>query len=92
MIQGCAMSTEVNEPITTAIIFRPGQLSPVWFVWKGRRYERLLVTQRWQTQEGQTTLLHLAVTNGATWFELTFNSRTLIWRLAAVEADGGRSR
>ena len=36
-------------------------------------------------QLGRAPILHLGVTDGANLFELTFNQKTLAWRLASVE-------
>ena len=79
------MGTQVEEPVQVGAMFDRGVVSPRWFVWGGRRYTVARVTMRWQTQEGQATLLHLGVTDGANLFELTFNQKTLAWKLASVE-------
>lgn len=82
------MGTEIHEPITTGVIFDHGVITPAWFIWGGRRYQVREVTQRWQAKNGQATIVHLGVTDGASLFELAFNQQTLIWSLASVEADG----
>ena len=82
------MGTPIHESIKAAVVFDHSSVIPAWFVWKGRRYPVRSVTQRWQTREGRTPILHLGVTYGATCFELTFNQDTLIWRLASVETEG----
>ena len=82
------MSTDIDEPLKTGVIFDRQLIRPAWFVWNGRRYAVRQVTQRWQTKEGQAPILHVGVTDGASTFELTLNQHSLIWRLAAVEANG----
>jgi len=82
------MGTKIDEPIKAAVIFDRGVVRPAWFVWGGHRYAVGEVTQRWQTKEGQATILHLGVTDGASCFELAFNQQTLTWRLVSIEADG----
>jgi hypothetical protein len=82
------MGTEIREPIKVGAVFDRSQVTPAWFVWGGRRYAVRDVTQRWQTREGSTPILHLGVTDGSSCFELTFNQHTLLWLLASVEANG----
>jgi hypothetical protein len=70
-----------------AVIFGPGNsIRPVWFDWRRRKYEVREVTYTWQEREGEATLLRFAVSDGASLFELTFNSANRIWSLAAVDA------
>ncbi len=83
------MSTEIHEPISVSVTFDRTNVRPSWFLWKQRRYPIKEVTQRWQTKEGQTPILHLGVTDGTNCFELTFNQHTLTWHLASVETDSG---
>ena len=83
------MGIFINEPIKAAVVFDHASVIPSWFLWKGRRYLVRTVTQRWQTREGRTLILHLGVSDGATCFELIFNQETLHWRLASVETEGG---
>lgn len=82
------MSTEVREPIKVGAVFESGAVKPAWFIWNSRRYQVSEVTMRWQTQEGKASILHLSVTDGGNLFELTFNQQSLVWELAAVEANG----
>ncbi len=82
------MGTDINEPITVSAVFDHSQVRPAWFLWGRRRYAIREITQRWQTRDGSTYLLHLGVSDGATCFELVFNQHTLTWRLASIETDG----
>jgi len=81
------MAISVNEPIRVGAVFDHG-VTPVWFLWQGRRYHVKTVTMRWQTTEGRATLLHLSVTDHANLFELVLNQQTLSWAVAAVEPGG----
>lgn len=81
------MGTQIEEPIQVGAVFDRGIVIPRWFLWKGRRYPVEKVTMRWQTHEGQAAILHLGVTDGVNLFELTFNLKTLAWRIASVEED-----
>ncbi len=82
------METEICEPVRVGAVFDRGVVSPRWFLWGGRRYPLQKVTMRWQTCEGAETILHLGVTDGTNLFELTFNQKTLAWKLASVESEG----
>ncbi len=82
------MGTQIDEPITVGVVFERSRVRPAWFIWGSRRYVVKDVTQRWQTKAGQTPILHLGVTDGASTFELTLDQHALVWRLAAVEANG----
>ena len=82
------MGTQVNEAVKVGVVFDRGAVRPAWFIWAGRRYAVREVTQRWQTKEGRSPILHLGVTDGANGFELAFNQETLSWSLAAIEVDG----
>lgn len=81
------MLQRISEPIRVAVIFGPGdRFRPVWFDWRRRKYEVRHVTSRWEERQGATILFHFAVSDGATLFELTYNTTTHAWRLATVEA------
>lgn len=82
------MSTLVDEPISTGVVFQTGRVRPVWFLWRSRRYDLQAVTLSWRRKEGRATILHLSVTDGATGFELAFNQDTLAWRLISADVDG----
>jgi hypothetical protein len=81
------MMRNIREDVRVAVIFGPGNsIRPVWFDWRRRKYEVREVTYTWQEREGETTLLRFAVSDGANLFELTFNSVSRIWSLAAGDA------
>jgi hypothetical protein len=81
------MMRNIREDVRVAVIFGPGNsIRPVWFDWRRRKYEVREVTYTWQEREGEATLLRFAVSDGASLFELTFNSANRIWSLAAVDA------
>ena len=82
------MSTDIQEPIKTGVVFDRGGVFPAWFIWGGRRYTVREITQWWRTKNGSETILHLGVTDGASVFELTLNQQTLVWRLNAIETHG----
>jgi hypothetical protein len=78
---------QIRENIRVAVIFGPGNaIRPVWFDWGARKYQVREVTYFWQERQGSAELLHFAVSDGANLFELTYNSSSLGWALAAVDA------
>ena len=85
------MLINVKEPIRVAVIFGPGnRMRPIWFDWGRRKYEVKEVTYTWRERTGETPLLHFAVSDGASLFELTFNTASQVWSLAAVDGCGDR--
>lgn len=74
-----------------AVIFGPGNsIRPVWFDWRRRKYEVREVTYSWRERQGEATILHFAVSDGANLFELAYNAAGLTWALAAVDGGGDR--
>lgn len=77
---------KIRENIRVGVIFGPGPIiRPVWFDWGRRKYEVREVTYTWQERQGEATVLHFAVSDGANLFELTWNSASRVWALAAVD-------
>ena len=77
---------KIRENIRVAVIFGPGdQVRPVWFDWRRRKHEVREVTYSWQERQGEATIHHFAVSDGANLFELAWNSTSRVWLLAAIE-------
>ncbi len=78
---------KIREQIRVAVIFGPGsQIRPVWFDWRRRKHEVREVTYSWQERQGEATILHFAVSDGANLFELAYDAVSQVWALAAVDA------
>ncbi len=78
---------QIREPIRTAVLFTPGeQIKPVWFDWRRRQHRIVRTTYRWQEKQGETLLLHFAVTDGETLYELIYNVQQQQWLLNSREA------
>jgi hypothetical protein len=78
---------KIREDIRVAVIFGPGTaIRPVWFDWRRRKYAVREVTYSWQERQGEATILHFAVSDGANLFELAYDTAKRTWGLAAVEA------
>ncbi len=79
---------KVREEIRVAVIFGPGNsIRPVWFDWRRRKYTVEKVTYSWLERHGEATVIHFAVSDGASLFELAYNTAGRTWALTAVEAE-----
>ena len=82
---GALIAAEATKQGIAGVVFDRGVVRPVWFAWQQRTYRVQDVTMRWEVRQGRDVMLHLSVTDGTNLYELTFNQRTLTWRLVAVE-------
>ncbi len=78
------MTTEIGEPVKVMAVF-DGTIRPVKFRWRERVHVVREITHTWNTKEGSAAMIHFSVTDGATLFELKYNSSTLRWSLERVE-------
>lgn len=74
-------SVIINESIDVAAVFSKNKIKPKWFLWNGRKYEVRETTYIWQDNLGEAKIIHFAVSDGATLFELSLNQKTMLWRL-----------
>ncbi len=82
------MITNIDNPIKVGVIFEhQGSVRPVWFVWKGRRYDIREVTYSWAHREGAGLVQNFAVSDGVNLFQISYYRNESAWRLTAVE-DG----
>ncbi len=78
------MATEIREPIKVMAVFDKG-IRPVKFRWNDRVYPVKQITYTWKTRVGSAAVIHFAVTDGSTLFELTYNLSTMKWALEQVD-------
>lgn len=77
----------VAEKVKVAAIFAPGgRVRPVWFEWNRVKHAITQTTYFWRDRVGEVTVLRFAVTDGASLFELSYNTRDQSWTLDGVEA------
>ncbi len=77
----------IDAPIRVGAIFGPGrQIRPVWFDWQRRKYTIRVTTYRWQQHDGDTLMLHFAVSDGVSLFELAYDTERQTWQLATLES------
>ena len=76
----------MSEQISVVASFGlPYKIRPVRFRWSGRLLEVREITYRWESRLGQSRLYHFAVTDGASLYELSFDSGSLLWSIEGVE-------
>lgn len=77
----------VKEKIRVGAIFGAGgNLRPVWFDWCNRKYTVKEITYAWLERRPTLTLC-FAVSDGATLFQLAYDTFNQVWTLTAVEPD-----
>ena len=75
---------KIDQIIQAGIVFRAGKVFPRWFVWEGRKYNVLEINYTWEDHEGIERLHCFSVTDGANCYELSFNSKRMIWKLNKI--------
>jgi hypothetical protein len=80
------MATERNA-LRVAVVFGPDNLvRPVWFELNLRKHEVRETTYRWESYLGNAPLLHYAVSDGETLYELVYNTKDQNWSIDSREA------
>lgn len=83
------MITEIREKIDVAVFFGGrNKFRPLWFMWHERKISIEQVLYRWQERDGMSTVHHFSVTDGASTYQLCYDSGRLAWQLVAVETEG----
>ena len=76
-----------GETISVLASFGPScRIRPVRFRWSGRLLEVKEITYSWKTHEGEKEVYHFSVTDGRSLYELTFDARSMIWKVENLEA------
>lgn len=70
-----------NDPIRVGAIFFGGNIRPVWFEWRGVRYNIARITYSWQDRQGMRPLQCFSVTDGVNIFEICFDAQFAEWRI-----------
>jgi hypothetical protein len=77
------MPETINESVSVNLLNKqPSSIS-----WRGRRYIISKIGLHYTEHEGRVLTHLFSVTDGTTYFKLTFNTETLLWTLLEV-ADG----
>jgi hypothetical protein len=84
------MIMEISETIKVGAVFSAEggkgirKVHPKWFVWEGRKYTIKEVNYTWKELQGSEDLYCFSVTDGANNYELSFNSKRVVWVLNKV--------
>jgi hypothetical protein len=82
------MYETIDEPIRVLVSFGQGQIKPLIFEWRDKRYKIDQVNLiHWQ-KAGNDKLYHFSVSDQANYFKLSFNTRDFNWRLEELYAEG----
>ncbi|MBI5198495.1 MAG: hypothetical protein HZA09_00560 [Nitrospirae bacterium] len=78
----------IGETISVMASFGlPYKIRPVRFRWLGRLLPVTDITYSWKTRDGENIIYHFSVSDGKTLYELSFNTRSLLWRLENLADD-----
>jgi hypothetical protein len=77
--------TYIGEKVNVLASFTGG-IRPIKFKWSGRLVTVKEVTYTWKSREGQASVHHFSVSDGASLYELSFHTQSLVWRLENLEA------
>ena len=75
---------EINQTIKVGAVFKGDQIVPKWFMWEGRKYTIKEVNYTWKDRQGAEDLYCFSVTDGTNNYELSFNSKRVLWKLNKI--------
>lgn len=76
----------LSDTIKVGAVFKGDKIIPKWFVWKGRKYEIKEINYYWKERQGIEDLHCFSVTDGVNNYELSFNSKRVVWKLNEIRA------
>lgn len=79
------MLEEINEKIACEILFKKGNATPRYLLWKKRWYKIEKVLLRWEERKGRELLRHFSVTDGCNTFHIVFYPESLTWKLLGID-------
>lgn len=77
----------LNDPISVFCHFEKGKIVPLSFEWHHRQYEILRTVFRFKTNQGTEPVLIFSCETKSGVFDLTFNLKTLSWRIKAFHQE-----
>lgn len=81
------MPEAINETVSVNFISKPGMAYPWMILWRGRRYTVQKVGLHYLERQGQTLCHLFSVTDGNTFFKLSFATDTLVWKLIEIDSE-----
>ena len=82
------MYETINEPVQVTASFSGKSIKPLWFQWNKNTHRVQSVTFQWKDRVGASVLHCFSVSDGATLYELVFDSNNINWTLRRVYIDG----
>ncbi|OGS39401.1 MAG: hypothetical protein A2551_00590 [Elusimicrobia bacterium RIFOXYD2_FULL_34_30] len=79
--------TKVNQKVKIGAVFEGLNIKPKWFFWINKKFEVKNITYQWKSKIGDATIIHFSVSDGTNLYELSFNQKTLEWRLENIEVE-----
>lgn len=79
---------KIGESVRVWALFEQSKVTPLCFEWRQRPH-KVQVTYRWDHLAGRALMLHFAVTDGASLFELAYDTAGQSWTLEGMEAVDG---
>lgn len=83
------MNNEVQEEVSVSLVFdeTSKQSMPKFLEWRGRVYKITQLGLHHISRLGRTLIHHFSVSDGNTFFRLSFNTDNLHWKLEEVSQD-----
>ena len=82
------METEdIGLRVKVGAVFEKCGIIPKWFVWNGKKIDISNVTHSWKGREGEAVIIYFSAAGEKNLYELSFNQKTLEWRLEKVCLD-----
>lgn len=78
------MFENINEEVSVVVRFINGKIVPVILIRKSEKIPLKTLDFIHSSMEGNAKLLHFAVSNDATNYKLTYNTKSLIWTLHEI--------
>lgn len=78
------METEIKEKIRVVSLFENGQLKPLLFSWRNRKYKIQQTVFSYSKDIGREKIWYFSVDTGGAVFELAFNQEKFSWEIERV--------
>ncbi len=84
------MITLIEEPVEMSAVFSRKKITPVFFVWRERRYRVTRVTGAHRRRKGQFMEIYYSVLagEGDDVYELRFSTESMNWSLVRIHSGG----
>ena len=76
--------TVIGDVVKVRADFPGGRIAPILFKWEGQIYRITKINTQWTDYQVQHPVHYSSVEAGGTIYELSFNTKDLVWRLERV--------